>query len=47
MAPEVLKKGEVARPADMYSFAVLLLEMWWGSAAYADQEMRGVSCTPV
>ncbi|KAK9907747.1 hypothetical protein WJX75_009157 [Coccomyxa subellipsoidea] len=42
VAPEVLQRGEVARPADVYSFAVLLLELWCGSAAYAGENNHGV-----
>lgn len=45
VAPEVLQRGEVARPADVYSYAVLLLELWCGSAAYAGENNHGVSST--
>lgn len=43
MAPEVLQNGQVTKRADMYSFAVLLLEMWTGKAAYGDENYHSVS----
>ncbi len=46
LAPEVLQRGEVAKPADVYSFAVLLLELWCGRVAYAGENVHGVSHTP-
>ncbi|EIE26174.1 hypothetical protein COCSUDRAFT_46522 [Coccomyxa subellipsoidea C-169] len=42
LAPEVLQRGEVAKPADVYSFAVLLLELWCGRVAYAGENAHGV-----
>ena len=38
VAPEVLQIGSMARPADVYSFAMLLLELWEGELVY-----RGVN----
>lgn len=38
VAPEVLQTGLMARPADVYSFAMLLLELWKGELVY-----RGVN----
>lgn len=43
MAPEVMQNGEVAKRADVYSFAVMLLEMWSGQPAYADENYHSVS----
>ena len=43
VAPEVLHDGEVAKRADVYSFAMLLLEMWSGKVAYADDNYHAVS----
>ena len=34
MAPEVLQKGAMAMPADVYSFAMLMLELWTGEIVY-------------
>ncbi|EIE20426.1 kinase-like protein [Coccomyxa subellipsoidea C-169] len=34
VAPEVLQTGSMARPADVYSFAMLLLELWEGELVY-------------
>ena len=45
VAPEVLQNGELAKSADMYSFAVMLLEMWTGRGAYADENYHSVSTT--
>ncbi|BDA50831.1 probable mitogen-activated protein kinase kinase kinase 12 at C-terminar half [Coccomyxa sp. Obi] len=42
VAPEVLQNGELAKRADVYSFAVMLLEMWTGQAAYADENYHSV-----
>ncbi|CAL8462734.1 g2267 [Coccomyxa elongata] len=42
VAPEVLQNGEVAKRADVYSFAIMLLEMWTGKAAYADENYHSV-----
>ncbi len=39
----MLQSGEVAKAADVYSFAVMLLEMWTGRAAYADENYHSVS----
>ena len=35
MAPEVLQKGAMAMPADVYSFAMLMLELWTGEIVYS------------
>ncbi|CAL8462733.1 g2266 [Coccomyxa elongata] len=42
VAPEVLQSGEVAKAADVYSFAVLLLEMWCGNAGFSNNNYHGV-----
>ncbi|BDA50829.1 probable mitogen-activated protein kinase kinase kinase 12 at C-terminar half [Coccomyxa sp. Obi] len=42
VAPEVLQDGEVAKRADVYSFAMLLLEMWSGKVAYSDDNYHSV-----
>ncbi|BDA50832.1 probable mitogen-activated protein kinase kinase kinase 11 at C-terminar half [Coccomyxa sp. Obi] len=42
VAPEVLQSGEVAKSADVYSFAVLLLEMWCGNAGFSNDNYHGV-----
>lgn len=34
VAPEVLQKGAIGKPADVYSFSMLLLEMWAGELVY-------------
>lgn len=43
MAPEVLGAAKMTRASDVYSFAVLLLELWSGCASYTDQNYYGVS----
>ena len=43
LAPEVLQHNKVTKAGDVYSFAILLLEMWTGSVAYQDQNYHGVS----
>ncbi|KAK9918409.1 hypothetical protein WJX75_003945 [Coccomyxa subellipsoidea] len=42
LAPEVLQHNKVTKAGDVYSFAILLLEMWTGSVAYQDQNYHGV-----
>ncbi|BDA51600.1 probable mitogen-activated protein kinase kinase kinase 20 at C-terminar half [Coccomyxa sp. Obi] len=42
MAPEVLQAGGLTKAADVYSYAILLLELWSGEAAYQDQNYHGV-----
>ena len=42
-APEVLQTGKMTKASDVYSFAVLLLELWSGCAFYPDQNYYGVS----
>jgi hypothetical protein len=34
MSPEVLQKGAMAMPADVYSYAMLMLELWIGDLIY-------------
>ncbi|EIE18397.1 kinase-like protein, partial [Coccomyxa subellipsoidea C-169] len=43
LAPEVLQLNKVTKAGDVYSFAVLLLEMWVGGGAYQDQNYHQVS----
>lgn len=38
VAPEVLQTGAMGMPADVYSFAMLMLELWKGELVY-----RGVN----
>lgn len=42
-APEVLQAGKMTKAGDVYSFAVLLVELWSGCASYTDQNYYGVS----
>ncbi|CAL8465712.1 g5248 [Coccomyxa elongata] len=42
LAPETLQQGTVTKAADVYSYAILLLELWSGEAAYLDQNYHGV-----
>ncbi|CAL8465709.1 g5245 [Coccomyxa elongata] len=42
LAPEVLQMGGLTKAADVYSYAILLLELWSGEAAYQDQNYHGV-----
>jgi hypothetical protein len=37
MAPEVLEINEMTKAGDVYSFAILLLELWSGVVAYPDE----------
>lgn len=46
LAPEVLQMGGLTKAADVYSYAILLLELWSGEAAYQDQNYHGVSIRP-
>ena len=34
MSPQVLQKGRVSKAADVYSFAMLMLELWTGDIIY-------------
>lgn len=34
VGPEVLQRGAIAMPADVYSFAMLLMELWTGDVMY-------------
>ena len=43
VAPEVLQSGEVAKAADVYSFAVMLLEMWCGNSGFVNDNYHRVS----
>ncbi len=43
MAPEVLQRGVVAMPADVYSYSMLMLELWEGEPVYKDVNMHQVS----
>lgn len=36
----------MAKAADVYSFAVLLLEMWCGNAGFSNDSYHGVSFHP-
>lgn len=47
MAPEVLQKGAMAMPADVYSFAMLMLELWTGEIVYSgiNSHQAGLSAT--
>jgi serine/threonine protein kinase len=36
MAPEVLQTGNLSLAADVYSFAMIMLELWSGEAIYKD-----------
>ncbi|BDA43911.1 probable mitogen-activated protein kinase kinase kinase 9 at C-terminar half [Coccomyxa sp. Obi] len=41
MAPEVLQAGKITKASDVYSFAILLLELWSGCACHTDQNYYG------
>ncbi|BDA51505.1 probable mitogen-activated protein kinase kinase kinase 9 at C-terminar half [Coccomyxa sp. Obi] len=41
-APEALQAGKMTKSSDVYSFAILLLELWSGCASYTDQNYYGV-----
>jgi len=34
MSPEMLQRGVMTMPADVYSFAMLMLELWVGDIVY-------------
>ena len=34
MSPEMLQRGAMAMPADVYSFAMIMLELWSGEIVY-------------
>ena len=36
MAPEVLQTGNLSMAADVYSFAMIMLELWSGESVYKD-----------
>ena len=44
MAPEVLQAGSLSMAADVYSFAMLMLELWTGEILYKDFPAHQVSC---
>lgn len=46
MAPEVLQKGAMAMPADVYSFAMLMLELWTGEIVYSGINSHQVGSLP-
>lgn len=41
-APEVLKEGKLTRAADMYSFSMMMWEIWTGEGLF-----RGMNSTQV
>lgn len=41
MAPEVLQDRKYSLPADIYSFAITVWEMWYGRRVYSDNEFNG------
>ena len=46
MAPEVLQTGNLSMAADVYSFAMIMLELWSGESVYKDfpaHQVRHVS----
>ena len=47
MAPEVLQKGAMAMPADVYSFAMLMLELWTGEIVYCGINSHQVDSKPI
>jgi hypothetical protein len=47
MAPEVLQKGAMAMPADVYSFAMLMLELWTGEIVYCGINSHQVDSSPI
>lgn len=52
MAPEVLQTGSLSMSADVYSFAMIMLELWTGKSIYKDfpqHQVRSLSqaqCPP-
>ena len=46
MAPEVLQMGSLSMAADVYSFAMIMLELWTGEAIYKDLPAHQVCCRP-
>ena len=47
MAPEVLQKGAMAMPADVYSFAMVMLELWTGEIVYSGINSHQVDSLPI
>ena len=45
MAPEVLQMGSLSMAADVYSFAMIMLELWTGEAIYKDLPAHQARCT--
>jgi hypothetical protein len=43
VGPEVLQRGAIAMPADVYSFAMLLMELWTGDIMYKGINYHQVS----
>lgn len=44
MAPEVLQTGSLSMAADVYSFAMIMLELWTGETIYKEfpaHQVRG------
>ena len=46
MAPEVLQMGSLSMSADVYSFAMIMLELWTGEAIYKDIPAHQARCRP-
>ena len=44
MAPEVLQMGSLSMSADVYSFAMIMLELWTGEAIYKDIPAHQACC---
>ena len=44
MAPEVLQTGSLSMAADVYSFAMIMLELWTGETIYKDFPAHQVCC---
>ncbi len=44
MAPEVLQTGSLSMAADVYSFAMIMLELWTGETIYKDFPAHQVGC---
>ena len=44
MAPEVLQTGSLSMAADVYSFAMIMLELWTGETIYKEFPAHQVRC---
>ena len=44
MAPEVLQTGSLSMAADVYSFAMIMIELWTGKTIYKDFPAHQVTC---